>query len=185
MVDAHIYPVLAASSQVSSIPKYTEDMRKALNIARPVMAYNTATIVLGTATSMSPLPTDIRTPNLPRPEAPAPNGQWATAELECLLQFGAWSVMHAGTGDVRLGARIMGFMGAEEIDTGIVGVDWIRCVNQTGQFEKSRIVTIPNVAQTQPIDLTAQLMYSVSGAPTTKSVGYGWVRLIPLRWRLD
>ena len=176
-----VYPILANSDAVGATPQYTNALRQSMAIPRPVRGYNSQGITLGTATSMSPLPTDIKSPDLSFESfPPAVNGTYGVALLECLLTFGAWSVAHAGTGDVRLGARVVDTLGNVLVDTGVVGVDWTRQVSSTGSVQRSRIVSFkPDTV----LGNYAQLTYAISNSPTTKSVSYGYVELTPLRWR--
>lgn len=176
-----VYPILANSDAVGATPQYTNALRQSMAIPRPVRGYNTQGITLGTSTSMTALPTDIKSPNLDLESfPPAVNGTYGVALLECLLTFGAWSVAHTGAGDVRLGARVVDSLGNELVNTGVVGVDWTRVVASTGSVQRSRIVSFkPDTV----LGNYAQLTYAISGSPTTKSVSYGFVELTPLRWR--
>ena len=179
MASSEIYPILGATDPVANTPKYTQDLKAALAVPRAVRGVSTATITLGTSTTMAPLPTDVRTAGLVMEKVPYVGT--TGGDLECLLTFGGWSVAHAGAGDVRLGAQILDPFGNVDVDTGVVGIDWLRQVGSSGSVSRTRTVLIP-----QPTifnGIRAQLMYAISGSPTTKTVGYAFVELTPLRWR--
>ena len=176
-----VHPIMVNSDAVGATPQYTVALRQSFAIPRPVRKYVSTGITLGTSTSMAALPTNIQTPDIALESMPPPvNGTYGVALLECLLTFGAWSVAHAGPGDVRLGAQVVDSLGNVLVDTGVVGVDWTRQVSATGSVMRSRTVAFK--ADTI-FGCSAQLMYAVSGSPTTKSVSYGYVELTPLRWR--
>lgn len=176
-----VYPIMANSDAVGATPQYTNVLRQSLAIPRAVRGYYSQGITLGTATSMSPLPTDIKSPALNLESyPPAVNGTYGVALLECLLTFGAWSVAHSGSGDIRLGARVVDSLGNELVDTGVIGVDWTRQMNTTGSVQRSRVITFkPDTV----LGNYAQLTYAITSSPSTKSVSYGFVELTPLRWR--
>lgn len=176
-----VYPIMANSDAVGATPQYTNALRQSMAIPRPVRGLNSQGITLGTATSMVSLPTDIKSPELSFESfPPAVNGTYGVALLECLLTFGAWSVAHTGGGDIRLGARVVNSLGEELVNTGVVGVDWIRQVSSNGSAQRSRIVSFkPDTV----LGNYAQLTYAISGSPSLKTVSYGYVELTPLRWR--
>lgn len=179
MASSEIYPILGATDPVANTPKYTQDLKAALAVPRAVRGVNTGTITLGTSTTMAPLPTDIRTAGLVMEDVPYVGT--TGGDLECLLTFGAWDVKHAGAGDIRLGAQILDPFGNVDVDTGVVGVDWLRQTAASNSISRTRTVRIP-----QPTifdGIRAQLMYAISGSPTTKTVSYAFVELTPLRWR--
>lgn len=179
MASSEIYPILGATDPVANTPKYTQDLKAALAVPRAVRGANTGTITLGTSTVMAPLPTDVRTAGLVMEDVPYVGT--TGGDLECLLTFGAWDVKHAGAGDIRLGAQILDPFGNVDVDTGAVGVDWLRQTAASNSLSRTRTVLIP-----QPTifnGIRAQLMYAVSGSPSTKSVSYAFVELTPLRWR--
>lgn len=179
MASSDIYPVLGATDPVANTPTYTQQLKRAVSVPRPVRQYNTSTIVLGTSTAMAPLPTAIRTPGLVMESVPYVGG--TGGDLECLLTFGGWNVTHAGAGDVRLGAQVHDPFDSVMVDTGIVGVDWLRQVGASNSVARTRTILIPR--PTVMNGIYAQLMYAISGSPSTKTVGYGYVELTPLRWR--
>lgn len=179
MASSEIYPILGATDPVANTPKYTQDLKAALAVPRPVRGVNTGAITLGTSTAMAPLPTDVRTAGLVMEDVPYVGT--TGGDLECLLTFGGWDVKHAGPGDIRLGARILDPFGSVDVDTGVVGVDWLRQTAASTSLSRTRTVLIP-----QPTifnGICAQLMYAISGSPTTKTVSYSFVELTPLRWR--
>lgn len=183
-----IYP-LSPASPISETPFYTERVQQVLTLPPVLRANATTTVTLGTATSMSPLPTDIKTPKYEHPQSDTPTAFDPRVDkgyLDCILQFGGWSVIHAGSGDVRLGARVVAADGLNAgsvlVNEGTVGVDWTRSVASTGSAFRARHVTIPEMDLTWG-GIYVQLLYAISGSPTTKTVGYPFVELIPLQWR--
>ena len=70
MASSEIYPILGATDPVANTPKYTQDLKAALAVPRPVRGVNTAAITLGTSTTMAPLPTDVRTAGLVMEDVP-------------------------------------------------------------------------------------------------------------------
>ena len=179
MASSEIYPILGATDPVANTPKYTQDLKAALAVPRPVRGVSTAAITLGTSTTMAPLPTDVRTAGLVMEDVPYVGT--TGGDLECLLTFGGWDVKHAGAGDIRLGARILDPFGNVDVDTGVTGVDWLRQTAASNSLSRTRTVLIPQPTIFNGIQ--AQLMYAISGSPTTKTVSYAFVELTPLRWR--
>ncbi len=179
MASSEIYPILGATDPVANTPKYTQDLKAALAVPRAVRGVSTGAITLGATTTMAPLPTDVRTAGLVMEDVPYVGT--TGGDLECLLTFGGWDVKHAGAGDIRLGARILDPFGNVDVDTGVTGVDWLRQTAASNSLSRTRTVLIP-----QPTifnGICAQLMYAISGSPTTKTVAYAFVELTPLRWR--
>ena len=179
MASSEIYPILGATDPVANTPKYTQDLKAALAVPRAVRGVSTGAITLGTSTTMAPLPTDVRTAGLVMEDVPYVGT--TGGDLECLLTFGWWDVKHAGAGDLRLGAQILDPFGNVDVDTGAIGIDWLRQTAASGSLSRTRTVLIP-----QPTifnGICAQLMYAISGSPTTKTVSYAFVELTPLRWR--
>ena len=179
MASSEIYPILGATDPVANTPKYTQDLKAALAVPRAVRGVSTGTITLGTSTTMAPLPTDVRTAGLVMEDVPYVGT--TGGDLECLLTFGGWDVKHAGAGDIRLGAQILDPFGNVDVGTGVVGVDWLRQTAASNSMSRTRTVLIPQPTIFNGIQ--AQLMYAISGSPTTKTVSYAFVELTPLRWR--
>lgn len=169
-------PVLGASDPVASVPDYTLNMRKALALPAPVVGKAaTSAITLGTSTSWAPID-EVRTPTLQFPNGtPFVNGK--LCNLVVALSFGGYYATHAGAGDIRFAARVTSI-------TEVVGVgsahDWIRVVGQTTGISRVRTVTIPNASDIgAPF---AELMYMVTGSPTTRVLAYGYIEMTPLYW---
>lgn len=177
MASNDVYPILTSGQPVSTVPDYTERMHKALALPDPVRAYSTNAQTLGTSTAMGPLPTPMLTPSLNISEQPFIGS--TGCKLQCLLTFGSWSITHAGAGDIRLGARVVNSYGTELANSGAVGVDWTRTFAASGSVERTRTVTF---SVDQYSGTSAELLYAISGSPTTKTIAYGFVELTPLRW---
>lgn len=165
-------PALTEADSVKTVVDYSVLMRSTLALPPSLrsVASNSQTI---TATAWSPLPTTLRTSAFPFLI------EWPTGcSMELRLTFGCWTAQHAGTGDLRIGARLMDSAGAELAGVGTVGCDWSKSVGSNVSVERNRVITLTSA----PLGMYAEFMAYKTGTPTTAVVAYPFLQLTPIRF---